>query len=191
MHLKKKSEQQSPGSSHRAPSRKVSEMVDSNELQRLARLVDLNKQRLDEINQQIERIEVVQLEHDDTRRALSALSGGKSGHIALGAGVMVPIPSNATTIVDLGSGVFGERSPDSAKELVSKRLEDLTELKSQFEAEAAMLTQRIEELATTFEKAAQSMTESKQEIEAESPKPEEKPSRRKRRGIGGELTLDD
>ena len=191
MHLKKKSEQQSSGSSHRAPSQQVSEMVDSNELQRLARLVDLNKQRLDEINQQIERIEVVQLEHDDTRRALSALSGGKSGHIALGAGVMVPIPSNATTIVDLGSGVFGERSPDSAKELVSKRLEDLTELKSQFEAEAAMLTQRIEELATTFEKAAQSMTESKQEIEAESPKPEEKPSRRKRRGIGGELTLDD
>lgn len=191
MRHKKKSEQQSSGSSHRAPSRQVSEMVDSNELQRLARLVDMNKQRLDEINQQIERIEVVQLEHDDTRRALSALSGGKSGHIALGAGVMVPIPSNATTIVDLGSGVFGERSPDSAKELVSKRLEDLTELKSQFEAEAAMLTQRIEELATTFEKAAQSMTESKQEIEAESPKPEEKPSRRKRRGIGGELTLDD
>lgn len=191
MRHKKKSEQQSSGSSHRAPSRQVSEMVDSNELQRLARLVDMNKQRLDEINQQIERIEVVQLEHDDTRRALSALSGGKSGHIALGAGVMVPIPSNATTIVDLGSGVFGERSPDSAKELVSKRLEDLTELKSQFEADAAMLTQRIEELATTFEKAAQSMTESKQEIEAESPKPEEKPSRRKRRGIGGELTLDD
>ncbi|MGB2478370.1 MAG: prefoldin subunit alpha [Candidatus Poseidoniaceae archaeon] len=166
-------------------------MVDSNELQRLARLVDMNKQRLDEINQQIERIEAVQLEHDDTRRALSALSGGKSGHITLGAGVMVPIPSNATTIVDLGSGVFGERSPDSAKELVSKRLEDLTELKSQFEADAAMLTQRIEELATTFEKAAQAMTESNQETEVETPKPEEKPSKRKRRGFGGELTLDD
>ena len=166
-------------------------MVDSNELQRLARLVDMNKQRLDEINQQIERIEVVQLEHDDTRRALSALSGGKSGHIPLGAGVMVPIPNNATTIVDLGSGVFGERSPDSAKELVSKRLEDLTELKSQFEADAAMLTQRIEELATNFEKAAQAMTESNQETEVEPPKSEEKTSRRKRRGFGGELTLDD
>ena len=166
-------------------------MVDSNELQRLARLVDMNKQRLDEINQQIERIEVVQLEHDDTRRALSALSGGKSGHIALGAGVMVPIPKNATTIVDLGSGVFGERSPDSARELVSKRLEDLTELKSQFEADAAMLNQRIEELASTFEKAAKEMTESNQETEAEPSKSEEKSSRRKRRGFGGELTLDD
>ena len=124
---------------------------------------------------------------------MSALSGGKSGHIALGAGVMVPIPSNATTIVDLGSGVFGERSPDSAKELVSKRLEDLTELKSQFEADAAMLTQRIEELATNFEKAAQAMTESNQETEVELQNPrknfkaEEKRIRRRvnSRRLGG------
>ncbi len=166
-------------------------MVDSSELQRMARLVDMNRQRLEEINQQIERIEVVQLEHDDTKRALSALSNGKSGHIALGAGVMVPIPNNPTTIVDLGSGVFGERSPDNAKELVSKRLEDLTDLKNQFESEAAMLTQRIEQLATTFENAAKEMTESNQETENETPNPEEKTSRRKRRGFGGELTLDD
>ena len=166
-------------------------MVDSSELQRMARLVDMNRQRLEEINQQIERIEVVQLEHDDTKRALSALSNGKSGHIALGAGVMVPIPNNPTTIVDLGSGVFGERSPDNAKELVSKRLEDLTDLKNQFESEAAMLTQRIEQLATTFENAAKEMTESNQESEKETPNPEEKTSRRKRRGFGGELTLDD
>ena len=166
-------------------------MVDSSELQRLARLVDMNRQRQEEINQQIERIEVVQLEHDDTKRALSALSDGKSGHIALGAGVMVPIPNNATTLVDLGSGVFGERTPDSAKELVAKRLEDLTELKSQFEADAAMLTERIEELATTFENAAKEMTTSSEEVENTVQKPEEKSSRRKRRGFGGELTLDD
>ena len=166
-------------------------MVDSNELQRLARLVEMNRQRLEEINQQIERIEVVQLEHDDTKRALSALSNGKSGHIALGAGVMVPIPNNATTIVDLGSGVFGERTPDSAKELVAKRLEDLTELKSQFEADAAMLTQRIEELATTFENAAKEMTESNEEADNTVQKPEEKTPRRKKRGFGGKLTLDD
>ncbi len=167
-------------------------MVDSNELQRMARLVDINRQRLEEINQQIERIEAVQLEHDDTRRALEALSSGKGGHLALGAGVMVPIPSKPTTIVDLGSGVFGERSPENAGELVTKRLEDLTELKSQFEGEAAMLTQRIEELATTFEQAAKSMTESKPEAkEAAVTETEEKPSRRRRKGIGGELTLDD
>ena len=169
----------------------LSAMIDSSELQRMARLVDMNRQRLEEINQQIERIETVLLEHDDTRRALNSLSQGKNGHIPLGAGVMVPIPKGATTIVDLGSGVFGERSAESAEELVSKRLEDLTELKSQFEAEAAMLTQRIEELATAFESAAKEMTQSQPVGEEVAEKPEEKSTRRRRRGVGGELTLDD
>tara|TARA_Y100000766_G_C18805564_1_gene555279 strand:- start:547 stop:1056 length:510 start_codon:yes stop_codon:yes gene_type:complete len=169
-------------------------MVDSSELQRMARLVDINRQRLEEINQQIERIEAVQLEHDDTKRALHALSEGSNGHIPLGAGVMVPIPKESTTIVDLGSGVFGERTPENAAELVSKRLNDLTELKSQFEADAAMITQRIEELATTFERAAKEMTESQeQSLDAEKieEKVDEKPNRRRRKGIGSELTLDD
>ena len=40
----------------------LSAMIDSSELQRMARLVDMNRQRLEEINQQIERIETVQLE---------------------------------------------------------------------------------------------------------------------------------
>ena len=166
-------------------------MVDSSELQRMARLVDMNRQRLEEINQQIERIEAVQLEHDDTRRALKSLSDGLNGHIPLGAGVMVPIPKSSTAIVDLGSGVFGERSPENAEQLVSKRLEDLTELKSQFEAEAAMLTHRIEELATAFETAAQQMTQSQEAEETPVEKSEEKATRRRRRGVGGELTLDD
>ena len=166
-------------------------MVDSNELQRMARLVDMNRQRLEEINQQIERIETVQLEHDDTRRALNSLSEGLNGHIPLGAGVMVPIPKDATTIVDLGSGIFGERTPENAEKLVNKRLEDLTELKSQFEAEAAMLTQRIEELATAFESSAKEMAQSQEVEENPVEKPEEKTSRRRRRGVGGQLTLDD
>ena len=104
---------------------------------------------------------------------------------------MVPIPKGATTIVDLGSGVFGERTPENAEELVSNRLDDLTKLKSQFEAEATILTQRIEELATAFEKAAQSMTQQKEEPINLEEKTEEKSNRRRRKGIGGELTLDD
>lgn len=166
-------------------------MTDSSELQQMARLVDLNRQRLEEINQQIERIEAIQLEHDDTRRALKSLSDGAKGHIPLGAGVMIPIPKGATTIVDLGSGVFGERTPESAEELVSNRLEDLTQLKSQFEAEATILTQRIEELATAFEKAAKSMTQQNEEPINLEEKDDEKPNRRRRKGLGGELTLDD
>ena len=92
-------------------------MVDSNELQRMARLVDMNRQRLEEIQSQIDRIEEVQLEHDETRHALKALTNCTRGHNPQGAGVMVPIPKNATTVVDLGSGIYGERSPDDAEEL--------------------------------------------------------------------------
>jgi prefoldin alpha subunit len=178
-------------------------MVDSSELQRMARLVDMNRQRLEEIQLQIDRVEAVQLEHDDTRQALNALSNGSSGHIPLGAGVMVPIPKGVTTIVDLGSGIFGERTPKDAAELVTKRLNDLTELKSQFEADAAVLTKRIEELAMTFEHSAKEMSESKEELPEQTtsttpttptiptPPGPDPTTKRRRRGVGGELTLDD
>jgi len=166
-------------------------MVDSIELQRLAKLVDMNRSRLDEINQQIERIEAVQLEHDDTRRALKALSDGKSGHIPLGAGVMIPIPKQVTTIVDLGTGIFGERTVENAEDLVTKRLDDLSELRTQFEAEASLLRKRIEELATNFEEAAKNYSSNDNESEPTKTKVEEKPQRRRRKSMGGELTLDD
>ena len=76
--------------------------------------------------------------------------------------------------------------------MVAKRLGDLTELKSQFEAEAAMLTQRIEELATTFERAASSLSNQQQpEPQTEQSQTPQEPTTRRRRRIGSELTLDD
>ena len=168
-------------------------MSDSNELQQLARLVEINRKRLEEVQLQIERIETVQLEHDDTRRALDSLSKGANGHLPLGAGVMIPIPKSSTTLVDLGSGIFGERNPEDAALLVQSRLDDLTELKSQFEADAAVINQRIEELSLSFEKAASNIskqTSANEEITEHKSEPRDQPPR-KRRKFGGELTLDD
>ena len=54
-----------------------------------------------------------------------------------------------------------------------------------------MLTHRIEELATAFETTAQQMTQSQEVEETPVENPEEKTKRRRRRGVGGELTLDD
>ena len=113
----------------------------------------------------------------------------KNDHILL-----VPIPNQTTTIVDLGSGIFGERTPEDAEKLVSKRLTDLVELKSQFEADAATLTQRIEELASSFEKAAKQISEAQQtskEVEEDTEENTTSISKRRRRKMGGELTLDD
>ena len=167
-------------------------MVSADELQRMARLVDMNRQRLDEIQNQIERIEAVQLEHDDARQALNSLSSGGKGHIPLGAGVMIPTSQDTTTLVDLGSGVFGERSAKDAAELVSKRLEDLSELKLQFQKEAIQLQQRIEELASTFDRSAKEFSSKQDEnTEVESAPKTESSSRKRRRSFGNELTLDD
>ncbi len=74
---------------------------------------------------------------------------------------------------------------------LQKELNDLSELKSQFEADAALLTQRIEELATTFERAAKEMTEQNTPEPEEPLNTPEPAPRRRRRGMGGELTLDD
>ena len=106
---------------------------------------------------------------------------------------MIPIPKSSTTLVDLGSGIFGERNPEDAALLVQSRLDDLTELKSQFEADAAVINQRIEELSLSFEKAASNIskqTSANEEITKHKSEPRDQPPR-KRRKFGGELTLDD
>tara|TARA_B100001996_G_scaffold73872_1_gene54490 strand:+ start:3870 stop:4376 length:507 start_codon:yes stop_codon:yes gene_type:complete len=168
-------------------------MVDSVELQQMARLVDMNRQRLEEIQNQLEKVEVVILEHDDAHKALTTLAKDKSGHIPIGAGVMVETKEKSTTLVDFGSGIFGQATPADAANTVSKRLEDLIQLKSQFESEAAQLTQRIEQLALHFEQAAKEISTANK-VKSSNEEPEEQtplPKTRKKRSFGSELTLDD
>ena len=167
-------------------------MVDSTELQQMARLVDMNRQRLEDVQNQLEKIEIIILGHGDAHKALSALSEGKAGHIPLGAGVMVSTSTKPTALIDFGSGVFGERDHQGAAKMVAHRLEDIVELKSQFEEEASQLTERIEELAKHFEEAAEEYKAEKTQS-VTTPKPvddKQNPSRRKR-GFSSELTLDD
>ena len=178
-------------------------MVDAVELQKMARLVDMNRQRLEEIEENITRLESLILEHQDAILTLKALEEGKSGQIPIGAGVMVPLPQGQTTIVDFGSGVFGESTPKDAAVLIQSRLEDLVNVKIQFETEAAQVNQRIEQLATTFDEAAkgiptptpaleitEEITEDIVEDIVEEPSTQKTKPRRKR-GFGSSLTLDD
>jgi len=167
-------------------------MVDSTELQQMARLVDMNRQRLEDIEKQLEKIEIVIIEHDDTHKALTSLSEGKEGHIPLGAGVMISTPTNSTTLVDLGTGIFGERNHLEAAKIVAQRLEDVQKLKIQFEEEANQLTQRIEELAKHFEDAAEEYKTERTQLESKTESIEEKQTQlRRKRGFSNELTLDD
>ena len=164
-------------------------MVDAVELQKMARLIDMNRQRLEEIEANITRLESLMIEHRDSILTLKALQEGKTGQIPIGAGVMIPLPQSQTTIVDFGSGIFGESTPEDAAELIQARLQDLIDVKIQFETEAAQINQRIEQLATTFEEATKEITQPEPEIVLDPTSNNPKP--RRKRGFGSGLTLDD
>ena len=166
--------------------------VDSNELNRTSRLLDINRQRLEEIKSQIGRIENLQLEHDDTRTALNSISKGQTGHIPLGAGVMVKIPKSNTVIIDFGSGIFGEVSIDVAESMVSDRLTDLGELKNQFQKDSDTVNNRISSILQDIEKISSRQVEEGHTLQ-ETPEPSTKTTSKtkRRRKRGSELTLDD
>ena len=113
--------------------------------------------------------------------------------MSLGAGVMLPIKKGTTTLVDLGTGILGERSPQDATSIVQARIEDLVEVKTQFEAEIEIISKRTEELAIAFDEAAKNMSEPKTVEENLPSEPEPAPSTntRRRREFGSSLTLDD
>ena len=168
-------------------------MVDAVELQRMARLVDMNRQRLAELQEQVQRVDAVLFEHEETISSLRAIETTSGGHMSLGAGVMLPINKGTTTLVDLGTGILGERTPKDAITIVRSRTDELIEVKSQFEKEIEVISQRTEELAKAFDEAAKSISQTKsaeKEPETDS-EPAAPTTTRRRRNFGSSLTLDD
>ena len=166
-------------------------MVDAVELQRMARLVDMNRQRLAELQEQVQRVDAVLFEHEETITSLKAIETSPGGHMSLGAGVMLPITKGTTTLVDLGTGILGERTPQGAITIVQSRIEDLAEVKTQFEAEIEVISKRTEELASAFDEAAKSISESEPEETPSEPEPAPSTNPKRRRKFGSSLTLDD
>jgi len=166
-------------------------MVDAVELQRMARLVDMNRQRLAELQEQVQRVDAVLFEHEETITSLKAIETSPGGHMSLGAGVMLPITKGTTTLVDLGTGILGERTPQGAITIVQSRIEDLAEVKTQFEAEIEVISKRTEELASAFDEAAKSISESEPEETPSEPEPAPSTNPKRRRNFGSSLTLDD
>ena len=106
-----------------------------------------------------------------------------------------------TALVDLGSGVFGEKPWDEAERITKERLDGINLLQEELQAQSTALEIKITGLAEAFNEAASTMTaeqpaspaptqtppSDEDTNQAEAPK---RPSRRKGR-IGKELTLDD
>ena len=182
--------------------------MEQSELQRTARLVEMNRERFHEVQERIEQVINVLGEHDVTATILETLAkknheSEMKMHVSIGAGVTLtcqhPGGGEGTTIVDLGSGIFGERSWSDAAALTRERMEELGSLLENLQSQSQQLEMTISTLAQTFTAAAESQAqvESPSEpepVEQDSPSTEpSSPKSKRRRGgmFGNELTLDD
>lgn len=182
--------------------------MEQSELQRTARLVEMNRERFHEVQERIEQVINVLGEHDVTATILETLAkkdheSEMKMHVSIGAGVTLtcqhPGGGEGTTIVDLGSGIFGERSWSDAATLTRERMEELGTLLESLQSQSQQLETTIATLAQSFTAAAESQTrpEPSPEPETIEEEPEAaetstpKPKRRRGGMFGNELTLDD
>ena len=99
------------------------------ELQRIAQLVEANRERMQAIEQQVRQLESIRIEQMQAIEALLAIpkEGAEGAMIPLGSGVqnVADIPPEGGAVVDIGSRVQTERTRGEAAEILSKRSEEL------------------------------------------------------------------
>ena len=193
-------------------------MATREELQNLARIVEVTKASFDEVENQLAKVEEVLIEHDITLATLNELitvgaKGSASAFLSIGSGVTIPYKHQGTqeglVMIDLGSGIFGEKPWSEAMKITQKRKEDISVLRDQLQTQAQALEVKIGESAEQFNQMAMAMKpESKQNklslspsldpeeaaIESEQPTQPTKarrPGKRRSGMFGNELTLDD
>ena len=165
--------------------------MDEAELKQISRVIEANRRRLEQIQDQISRLEMVQAEHADVETSLLTMSGKNEGNmIPIGAGVQLPITTNNTAVVDVGSGIFAEKSMTDTAEIIRTRITDIGVLIAELSNEAKGAAEKISELTETLNNSLTTQHEQTQSKEPGS-QPTPKDKKRRGRGFGGELTLDD
>jgi len=163
-------------------------MSDKAELQRIARLVEVNRQRLQQVEEQLTQLLTVKQEHEETEQTLLALQQQGAKMVPLGSGVHFPSSGTDKVVVDLGSNIFAERSIESAIEIMHSRQQDLIAVIVEINEQKLATEERIQKLVKSFQEAPQQTPEETPLVEDEQTKPQKL---RRRRGFGSELTLDD
>jgi len=166
------------------------------ELQRLAQLVEANRERLQAIEQQMISLENIRMEQAHAIDALEAISedGAKGAMVPLGAGVQLiaDIPADAGAVVDMGSRVQAEKTRTEATEILRKRNKELEGILDTVKKEYSDTENKITTLANNFNEMVEAMDQGDGSIESDATEEEApKPRRRGRRKRGTELTLDD
>jgi len=171
---------------------------DREELQRIAQLVELNRERLQNIETQVVRLEEVRMEQTRTIMTLEAIpeEGAKNAMIPLGGGVQIiaDINPDSGAVIDIGSGIQSEKTRDEALALMNTRNEELTQLMNRLKAEFDETEKVVTELANQFNEGIALLQEAEpitsEETLSSSEEEPTKPKRRRRKR-GTELTLDD
>ena len=190
-------------------------MVDRAQLQRLAGEVETLRKRLDEINLRIEQVDAVLAEHAITDAVLDTLLSHEDGrtistHLPIGSGVSLPYrhdgEQEGTALVDLGTGVFGERPWSDVRTITQQRQADIQHLRDELKEQSDQTETSLAKAAQTFNQLAEQLKQpapsttpatASPSQEESTPEPAESsaettPRRGRRRGMfGGDLTLDD
>ena len=168
----------------------------------------MNRERFHEVQERIEQVINVLGQHDVTATILETLAtkdhaSAMKMHVSIGAGVTLtcqhPGGGEGTTIVDLGSGIFGERSWSDAAALTRERMEELGALLENLQSQSQQLEATVTNLAQSFNSATEMMKREEASDSQEAAKgddlpmelPEAKQQRRRGGMFGNELTLDD
>ena len=174
-------------------------MSDAAELQRLARLVEMYRQQLTALGEQIERLSQAVVEHQEVIQALESLDDESLPRIMipLGSGtqLLVDQPNNPGVVVDIGSGIQAEKEVSEAIVILKKRVSDIEELISTLQSEFNDTELKVKDLAAKFTHDADELQAEENEQlpkeETEEPTPSKTTPKRRRRNASGELTLDD
>ena len=168
---------------------------DRAELQRLAQLVEVNRERLQALEQQIRNLEGIKIEQEHAMEALQSISddGAKGAMVPLGAGVQIvaDIPADAGAVVDIGSRVQAEKTRPEALEILRKRNDELNAIIDSVSKEHDELENHVVALASRFNEIANGVKEPDMEGQEVEQNLSSQPKRRSRRKRGTELTLDD
>jgi len=172
-------------------------MVDGGELQQMAQLVKLNRLKLEQLGEQIQRLNAAVDEHREVLVGLKALSedGSAKTMVPLGAGVQLVVdrPEDGGVVMDIGSGIQAERPITEAITMLEKRVTDIVQLIATLQAEFDETEGQVAELAQTFNQGVAQLQEVAKQDESDEEAEEKSgpPKKKRRRSIGGELTLDD
>ena len=164
--------------------------MEQQELQRIAQLVEMNRQKMARIEEQVTKLTEIRLEQLGVISALKTLDTNQSTMIPLGAGVQLPAsPKGDTVVIDIGSGVQAERPREEAISILEARLAEVEDVLNVLQTEFTETETIVTELANTF-------TEAAKQLQAEPESDLEEPETitrfpRPRRKHGTELTLDD